>query len=649
MFKRPPRRPRSCRRECGIYLQPESPLDSGYCSIDEAYECSPNIRKRCFPSFDGSGFDEIPVSRFVENDVPTSTPMIKQDEVQPEVPKTPESHRHRDGTEVVSPFIYSKSRPGRLPLQDKRVDTNRRRLDRYVPRRDLISPSSERYRTTKQSQDLSRDERLKRDKSASADPFVLKRCVLDPDPRFPFRVDDSNLDRGVALGQLPQNRGGDRQVSMGAMWSVGGLAPSTIAVDDGQGHLVRRGTNARVFPTSFQESLVSTSVEKEKHEGRIASALKIDQVRKVLEFVQGQRVPRSPGYHALHTNFGQTSWNGYRWANKEEWSVPLKPAKKRLLPAAPFRVLDAPNLKDNFYCSPLAYSHTAHTLVSMFDTLPRFEVRQTFPVSCVSWRPICTLRPSKNPLSAGVEVQTEDLVVGDEMGNIYYYVVEWPLGWEIARNTWPGAVSLIAKISNIHYQQVCGLAWSYDGRLFASGGNDNLCCLFDADQVAGQRLDLPLTRNGYRTHIEAGSAYGGIETRVTHLLNLVASDDGSVRTVAAHMRLLQTTTDTVRYLGPGIEKHHWDHDAAVKAIAFCPWRRELVATGGGSNDKCIHFFHTPSGAALATISVSAQVTSLIWNTTRREIAATFGYASPEHPYRVSVFSWPECKQVAAIP
>lgn len=87
----------------------------------------------------------------------------------------------------------------------------------------------------------------------------------------------------------------------------------------------------------------------------------------------------------------------------------------------------------------------------------------------------------------------------------------------------------------------------------------------------------------------------------------------------------------------------------MKAIAFCPWREGLVATGGGSNDKCIHFFHTTSGSSLATIAVAAQVTSLIWSTTRREIAATFGYAHPDHPYRIAVFSWPDCKQVAAIP
>ncbi|KAM0549096.1 hypothetical protein ACHAPJ_009551 [Fusarium lateritium] len=477
---------------------------------------------------------------------------------------------------------------------------------------------------------------------------------------------------------------------MGAMWSVGGLAPSAIAIDDGQGHLLRRGTNARVFHTPFQESLVSTSVEKEKHEGRIASALKLDQVRKILEFVQGKRIPRSPSSRHLHTDCDQTSWNGYQWANKEEWSIPLRPAKKRLLPAAPFRVLDAPNLKNDFYYSPLAYSSTAHTLVvclgnllyawsefrgaqlihgakavlgighsdgsvlfqSLFDALPRFEVRHPFPITCVSWRPTCTLRPSKNPLDPGVGVLTEDLVVGDEMGNIYYYVVEWPTGWEISQDAWPGAVSLMAKISNIHCQQVCGLAWSNDGRLFATGGNDNLCCLFEADQIAGHRWSEPARPGpGYRGRIEAGSAYGGIEISATQVLSLPQTNDEAVESYTAQMRPLPTTTgtDTVRYLGPGVEKHLWNHDAAVKAIAFCPWRRELVATGGGSNDKCIHFFHTPSGAALATISVSAQVTSLVWSTTRREIAATFGYASPEHPYRVSVFSWPECKQVAAIP
>jgi hypothetical protein len=201
MLQRPPRRPQSSRRKCSVDLRTPSPLDSGYFSTEETCECPQNHRKRCFPSFDGPSLDEFPASKFLENELQILTPIVKREEGSAELSKTPETRRPRERAEVVSPFIYSRS-SGRLPLKDKRVDANRRKLDRYVPKRDPISPSSERYRTTKQSQDLSRDERLKRDKTASADPFVLKRHVLDPDPRFPFRVDDSNLDRGLTAGAL---------------------------------------------------------------------------------------------------------------------------------------------------------------------------------------------------------------------------------------------------------------------------------------------------------------------------------------------------------------------------------------------------------------------------------------------------------------
>lgn len=260
------------------------------------------------------------------------------------------------------------------------------------------------------------------------------------------------------------------------------------------------------------------------------------------------------------------------------------------------------------------------TLISLYDRpLPRFEVQQPCPIACITWRPTVSLRQSRNQLTPGLVVKFEDLVVGDETGNVYYYSVEWPEAWEVDRNGWSGAMTLLARIS-IHSQQICGLAWSHDGTLLATGGNDNLCCLFKASRILRSASDDPDTEE-----------------------ESFASADG--------IRRVQSTVGRghVKVILTGAEKHRWVHGAAVKAIAFCPWRDSLVATGGGSNDKCIHFFHTISGACLATISVAAQVTSLIWSTTRREIVATFGYAQPEHPYRIAVFSWPECKQVAAIP
>lgn len=306
----------------------------------------------------------------------------------------------------------------------------------------------------------------------------------------------------------------------------------------------------------------------------------------------------------------------------------------------------------------LATGRTDGSLIlkSIYDALPRFEIQQPFPVACLSWRPTCSPRSSQNPFNPGAPVQTEDLVVGDETGTLYYYVVEWPMGWEVARDTWPGSMMLVAKIS-LHNQQICGLAWSPNGRLFASGGNDNMCCLFDVDDVLEQ------------VHQSARNELGGLSLPRQHLTDY--NDDDEVhggegntsadigrqhvgrRTIALENGALvymgRELPRRLRHLGPGSERQRWIHGAAVKAIAFCPWREGLIATGGGSNDKCIHFFNTTSGSAIATIAVSAQVTALIWSSSRREIAATFGYAQPQHPYRIAIFNWPDCSQVTAIP
>lgn len=260
------------------------------------------------------------------------------------------------------------------------------------------------------------------------------------------------------------------------------------------------------------------------------------------------------------------------------------------------------------------------SLMSLNDVyVPRFELQLPAPVACVTWKPYMTMRASRKPnTTTNAMVKTEDLVVGDEVGYIYYYVVEWPATAEATQSGWSGTLTLLFRI-HTHTQQICGLSFSGDGNMFASGGNDNLCCLYQTN------LLLQSSREALE---DDRSLVTGMDGRQTH------------RTVEL---------DGVVQLSIGCEKHRWTHGAAVKAIAFCPWKEGLVATGGGSNDKCIHFFHTTSGACLATINVTAQVTSLIWSTTRREIVATFGYAQPDHPYRIAVFSWPDCKQVAAIP
>lgn len=383
----------------------------------------------------------------------------------------------------------------------------------------------------------------------------------------------------------------------------------------------------------------------------------------------------------------------------------------------PITVLDAPLLRDDFYCTVLAYSQTAKTLAVGLanrvylwseefgvrypphesDSRPatyvtslsfssnegrhcilaigrntgqlylwslhdegdtRFKARHPAPISCVSFKPVLTKRPSER---FGCMTTTEELLAGDESGQIYYYSIEWMSRVQVDIHGWIGSMKLLAKI-DMHSQQICGLAWSPTGEFFASGANDNACCLFEvaeilkkpsADPEASGCLKgttgnhLGRTSSSSSPQLPRSEEYmfmGDLTFSTNAAPNGVAKDV----TVLGKARIKPGQSGSL-VIGAGRQKHKWIHSAAVKAIAFCPWQRGLIATGGGSNDRAIHFYHTVSGACLATINVFAQVTSLVWSTTRREIAATFGYAQPEHPYRIAVFSWPECRQIVAVP
>jgi hypothetical protein len=218
-------------------------------------------------------------------------------------------------------------------------------------------------------------------------------------------------------------------------------------------------------------------------------------------------------------------------------------------------------------------------------------------------------------------VATEELLIGDEVGHIYFYSVEWPSETQSALFGWHGAMTLLARMT-IHTQQICGLAWAPDGEMFASGGNDNNCFLFETKKVL-------------HSNNSSGNTSASVDVRE-------GPGGESIYTVT-------NRSSPVLQLPHTAAKHKWTLNAAVKAMAFCPWQRGLIAIGGGSNDRCIHFYHTRSGTCLATIDCAAQVTSLVWSQTRREIAATFGFTQPEHPYRVAVFAWPSCEQVVAVP
>lgn len=115
-----------------------------------------------------------------------------------------------------------------------------------------------------------------------------------------------------------------------------------------------------------------------------------------------------------------------------------------------------------------------------------------------------------------------------------------------------------------HQLEVCGLKWSASGQQLASGGNDNLVFIWDRSTASS---NSPM--------------------RWLHRLE--------------------------------------DHNAAVRALAWCPFQGNLLASGGGGGDQCIKFWNTNTGMCLNSVNTGSQVCALQWNKLERELLSSHGF------------------------
>ena len=68
-----------------------------------------------------------------------------------------------------------------------------------------------------------------------------------------------------------------------------------------------------------------------------------------------------------------------------------------------------------------------------------------------------------------------------------------------------------------------------------------------------------------------------------------------------------------------------EHKAAVKALAYCPWKSNILASGAGSNDKYIKIWNTTSGEWVSSVETGSQVCALEWNKYDHELLSAHGY------------------------
>ena len=87
-----------------------------------------------------------------------------------------------------------------------------------------------------------------------------------------------------------------------------------------------------------------------------------------------------------------------------------------------------------------------------------------------------------------------------------------------------------------------------------------------------------------------------------------------------------------------------EHLAAVKAIAWSPHHHGLLASGGGTADRCIRFWNTLTGQPMQCVDTGSQVCNLAWSKHSSELVSTHGYSQNQ----ILVWKYPSLAQVAKL-
>lgn len=277
--------------------------------------------------------------------------------------------------------------------------------------------------------------------------------------------------------------------------------------------------------------------------------------------------------------------------------VLLSPKKPpRAVSKVPFKVLDAPELADDFYLNLVDWGSSdilgvglgscVYMWNSLSGTVTKLCELEDDIVTSVSWiqrgshvsigtnkglvqiwdaercRRLRTMTGHTARVGA-LAWNDHILTSGSRDRLIYHRDVRQPEQW-------------LRKLSG-HKQEVCGLRWNTDDGQLASGGNDNKLMVWD------KLSETPLFKLS-------------------------------------------------------------DHTAAVKAIAWSPHQRHLLASGGGTADRRIKFWNTQSGKCVRELDTGSQVCNLAWSKNSNEIVSTHGYSQNQ----IVVWKYPSMSQVASL-
>ncbi|KAI5165820.1 cell division cycle 20, cofactor of APC complex [Nematocida sp. ERTm5] len=69
-----------------------------------------------------------------------------------------------------------------------------------------------------------------------------------------------------------------------------------------------------------------------------------------------------------------------------------------------------------------------------------------------------------------------------------------------------------------------------------------------------------------------------------------------------------------------------DHTAAVRAVGWCPWKKGILSTGGGTSDRTIRTWDVDKGICLNSTDSGSQVCSIVFSERYKELITTHGFS-----------------------
>lgn len=300
-------------------------------------------------------------------------------------------------------------------------------------------------------------------------------------------------------------------------------------------------------------------------------------------------------------------------------------AMARPVPTKPSRILDAPDIVDDYYLNLLSWSSANVLAVALANNVylwnaatnevsELLQLEQGDCVTSVSWA------PGGQHLCVGTDsaaVQLWDTTRMDLVRSMRGHSGRvGSLAWNpVSRCVNSGSRDALViqhdarahrhRTATLvgHQQEVCGLSWSADGSTLASGGNENFLCLWDA------------ARSGSSSSSAAGAS--SASRRVQQQQQQQLGDASSPAAESPHRfhGIECTPRVTLR-----------QHQAAVKALAWCPMHRNLLASGGGTADRTIKFWNAHTGAMLHSVDTGSQVCALLWSRHLKEIVSSHGFS-----------------------